>query len=363
MISAYESSEPLSITEMEFYKEHLQELGLNENIWDVYQKFLQVSSKYSIPRIVRFNKGKKQLAHFYMMKCLDYGATLSGVRIIKFFVKLFGIPAYSWIRSGVGAENNANPCFYNKLEMKETEPSQLIEILRKKYFMLFILDLISRQDQYTGSLILPYTDDGMVDTREYNTANDYLKQHKNLKKKIRCYNKNGGRIEIEKGKLTHEDQEKVEACVLSTSKKSVFKLPYQDIYPAMCKSSSDIDNTNIIHFTCRSDEEFFGYHSFIQFDNQMRCLNGAFNRTLKSTFHAYENMIFKVVGYAIDNNIQQIYFGPVLNETKKRMMNRFITTRLYVYSKFPFVLKLFAPILKSSRMVNKNVLAFSGIKK
>lgn len=362
MIDIHESADPLSSDEKEMYSSHLTELGLDNNIWDLYDKFLTVSSRYSKPRIIRLLEGKKQLAHFYMIKCKDYGATLSHSKIIQFMARSFSIPVYSWIRSGIAAENNANPGFINKSHSNNLNMSSFTELLQRQYFMLFILDLKKRENQYPDSVSIPYSDEGIVDNSQYNSIEDYLRQHKNLKKKFRAYRNQGGRIDIIKGRLSEEDQMNVNHCVTSTSEKSVFKLPYQDIYPAMCKSSSDIDNDRIVHFLCRSDDQFFGYHSFIQFDKQLRCLNGAFNRSLRSTFHAYENMIYKVVEYAIENNIPTVYFGPVLNETKKRMMNQFLSTRLYIYSKYPLILKVFTPILKRSRMVNKQVLAFSGIK-
>ncbi|MEN8225708.1 MAG: GNAT family N-acetyltransferase [Bacteroidota bacterium] len=361
MISMHESSRPLSSEEKEIYEAHLHTLGLDSNIWDLYERFLQVSSAYSIPRIIRVMEGKDHLAHIYMIKCRDYGATLSRSGIIKSMSRLMGIPVYSWLRSGIAAENNANPGYLNTSTGDDNTMSKLIEHLKQKYFMIFILDLESNHGQYTNAVTLPYTDEGIVDTSTYQSIDDYRKQHKNLKKKFRVYRNHGGRTDIEKGRLSVEDQQHIASCVLSTSKKSVFKLPYQDIYPAMCSSSAEIDNDRIIHFLSRSDDQFFGYHSFIQFNEQMRCLNGAFNRELKSTYHAYENMIYKVIEYAIEQKIRTIYFGPVLNETKKRMMNQFLPTRLYVYSKFPLVLKLFTPILKNSRMANRQVLAFSGI--
>ena len=362
MISIHEGSRSISTAEKEMYKSHLKELGLDENIWDVYDKFLQVRSKYSIPRIIRIQEGNRQLAHFYMLKCIDYGATLSRFGLVKFLVKLFGVPAYSWIKSGIGAENNANPCYIHQFENQNNQMSQFIKAMSKKYFMLLILDLESHKGQYPGSVPVPYPDEGIVNTTGFTSIDDYLHQHKNLKKKFRHYKNHGGRVDIEKGKLSAQDQRNVEQSVLSTSKKSLFKLPYQDIYPAMCRSSSDIENDRIIHFICRSDDQFFGYHSFIQFNNQIRCLNGAFNRSLPTTYHAYENMIFKVVEYAIENRIQMVYFGPVLNETKKRMMNQFLPTRIYFHSKFKIVVKIMAPIVKRSRMVNREMLAFSGIR-
>jgi hypothetical protein len=99
------------------------------------------------------------------------------------------------------------------------------------------------------------------------------------------------------------------------------------------------------------------------FRSQIRCLTGAFNRNLTTTHHAYENMIIRVVGFAIEHGIQTVYFGPVLNETKRRMMNRFIPTQLYISSSQTWLLRLFMPILNISRMQSKKLLEFSGINK
>jgi len=189
----------------------------------------------------------------------------------------------------------------------------------------------------------------------------YPADHHNLRKKLKGYQKIGGRVEIIKGRLDENVVKKIKECVISTAERSVFKLPYQNDYPDMCTGSANIDNRNVIHFLCRSDEVFYGYHSFIVFKNQIRCLNGAFNRNLATTHHSYENMIYRVVEFAIENEIQTVYFGPTLNETKKRMMNRFIQTQLFFSSNMPLLLKLFAPVLRRSRLNSKDLLEFSGI--
>jgi|GEM_PF-1396783 len=361
MISIDRSSIPLTKSEQEQYKTALLDHDLDENIWDLYKQFLAVSSKYTTPCILRVKDNHKLLAHFYMIRSIDYGHTLSKSSIVKQLVRLLGVPSYTWMRSGIAAENFANPGFIVQGKEASLSYEHLIDYVRNKFFMLFIHDVDSNKQLHPKAVMLTYPDDGVVNLEHIATADDYLKEHSNLKKKFRAYRNKGGIIDIVKGRLSEGDQNMVEQCVYSTSKRSLFKLPYQDIYPAMCKSSSDIDNNNVIHFICRSDEHFFGYHSFLQFGNHMRCLNGAFNRELKSTFHAYENMIFKVIEYAMENNIEKVYFGPVLNETKRRMMNEFITTRLFAYSKYPFIIKAFAPIIKSSRMMNKQMLRFSNI--
>lgn len=265
------------------------------------------------------------------------------------------------MKAGIGAEICANPVFFNKNVGSEHELGEILNLLRKRFLLLFIHDLASNASLHPTSGVMPYTDESIIDTRGYTTIDDYLTEHHNLKKKLKDYQKIGGRVEVLEGILDEHIVKKIKECVISTGEKSVFKLPYQDDYPDMCIGSATIDNRNIIHFLCRSDEEFYGYHSFMVFKNQIRCLNGAFNRNLVTTHHAYENMIYSVVAYAIERKIHIVYFGPTLNETKKRMMNRFIPTKLYVSSKVPLLLKLFIPVLKRSRLNARELLEFSGI--
>ena len=161
-----------------------------------------------------------------------------------------------------------------------------------------------------------------------------------------------------RGRMTGQDIEHVGRCVESTSRHSVFKLPYQENYPAMCMASASMEEKNVVHFICRAEDDFLGYHSFMDFGSHLRCLNGAFNRELKTTHHAYENMIAKVVEYAEENKIRRIFFGPVLNETKRRMMHGFLPTTIHFMSNNPVMRSVFPFVLKRSRMMNPDVLQF-----
>jgi hypothetical protein len=361
MLSIIENSIPLTEDEKRLFLPMLKNLGLDENLWNIYEKFLSVSSSFSSPCIIRVMEDNKLVAHFYMMKCRDYGPSLSKLTPLHAMIRAFRIPVYCWIKSGIGPENNANPGFYvNPDNAGELFPG-ILQILRKHYFMLLILDFVSNENIYAEAVRIPYPDDGLVDTAEYDTIDDYLKNHRNLKKKLKEYSKHGGVVELWKGKLPQEWQQQVKSCVKATASRSVFQLPYQELYADMCLSSTEINNEKILHFICRSENQFLGYHSFMCFDNQIRCLHGAFNREMKSTFHAYENMIYKVVEYAIERRIRNVWFGPVLNETKKRMMNRFNTTRLFIFSKYPLIQKTFSALISRSRMTDKDLLAFAGI--
>lgn len=265
------------------------------------------------------------------------------------------------MKAGIAAEICANPVFINKKIGSDHEIGEILDLLRKRFLLLIIHDLTTNAFLYPASVIMPYPDEGIIDTKGYTTIQDYLADHHNLKKKMKEYQKIGGMVEIIEGRLNESLVKKIKECVISTAERSIFKLPYQSDYPDMCAGSANIDTRNVIHFLCRSDVEFYGYHSFIAFKNQIRCLNGAFNRNLATTYHSYENMIYKVVEYAIENKIQTIYFGPTLNETKKRMMNRFIETQLFFSSNKPLLLKLFTPVLRRSRLHARELMEFSGI--
>jgi len=90
-------------------------------------------------------------------------------------------------------------------------------------------------------------------------------------------------------------------------------------------------------------------------------MNGAFNRNLPTTHHAYENMIYRSVEYALENGLSEIHYGPVLNETKKRMMETFIPTQLYLYSNIPGMVKVLTPLLKMTRLQNKKMMEYTHI--
>ena len=93
----------------------------------------------------------------------------------------------------------------------------------------------------------------------------------------------------------------------------------------------------------------------------MCCMNGAFNRELSSTHHAYENMIYRTVEYSTNEGIQEIHYGPVLNETKKRMMGRFIPTRLYLCTSISLLARIAGPLLKHTRLQSHKMSEFANI--
>ena len=201
----------------------------------------------------------------FLIECRDYGPTLSRLKIVKQMVRTLSIPVYIWMKAGIAAEIFANPVYIDKNAGSDHELGEILNLLRKRFLLLIIHDLSDNASLHNASVVMPYPDEGIIDTRGYTTINDYLSDHNNLKKKLKEYQKIGGRVGIIEGKLNEQVVKKIKECVVSTGERSVFKLPYQNDYPDMCTGSAIIDNQNVIHFICCSDEEFYGYHSFIKF--------------------------------------------------------------------------------------------------
>jgi len=352
------TSTQLSQQEKDQLYAHLQLLGLDESIWSVYDSFLKTRTKHSIPLILRLRSGNDLVAAVILIKCYDHGSTLTGIKPLARMMKYFRMPAYIWMRSGIGAEILANPGFVNLKYDHDEVIAMIIRYIKTNCFLTFILDLQDGAGLYPDFLQLPYPDEGVIDIKEVQNAENYIAIHRNIKKKIRHYKNKGGIIEITKGPLDIGSRKTIGRCVELTSEKSVFKLPYQENYSRMCMESAAIQNESIVHFICKSEKEFFGYHSFIRFETQLRCLNGAFNRELPSTHHAYENMILQVVDYASQSGIEKIFFGPVLNETKRRMMHEFLPNRIFFTSNNGLLRRLFPIVLKNSRMMNKELKQF-----
>jgi intein-encoded DNA endonuclease-like protein len=56
------SSTPLTREEKLLFRPHLLELGMEHSIWDVYDKFLEIQTKYSKPKIIRIYRNNEDLA-------------------------------------------------------------------------------------------------------------------------------------------------------------------------------------------------------------------------------------------------------------------------------------------------------------
>ena len=101
-------------------------------------------------------------------------------------------------------------------------------------------------------------------------------------------------------------------------------------------------------------------YSFVEAGSTLRMMHGAFNREMKTTYHSYENLIIAAVDHAIKQNFNKVFFGPIMNETKRRMMREVEPCCVFFYSKNPFIRFFFPFIYSHSNLQTKELLAYSS---
>ena len=145
---------------------------------------------------------------------------------------------------------------------------------------------------------------------------------------------------------------------MSTAKKSVFYLPYQELYLKSALKTSSTNIGSVHYFITTINGEFIGYQAAIETGKYLNALHGAFDRNRKSTFHAYDILFVKMTEYAIEKGLNVIDFGAVLNQTKQKMINKSVDMSYFVLSKYSLVQKFFNKFLKSTKIQSNQQLKF-----
>ena len=96
----------------------------------------------------------------------------------------------------------------------------------------------------------------------------------------------------------------------------MFYLPYQDLYLEAAVNTSETNIETVHYFIATLNGDFLGYQAAIQTGSNLNALHGAFNRNLKTTYHAYDILFVKMTKFAIENGLKTIDFGAVINLTK-----------------------------------------------
>ena len=103
---------------------------------------------------------------------------------------------------------------------------------------------------------------------------------------------------------------------------------------------------------------FLGYQAAVKTGTHLNALHGAFDRTRKTNFHAYDLLFVKMTEFAINNNLKSIDFGAVLNITKQRMVNRTIDMSYFLFSKYKIIQWVFNSFLKLTKVQGKEQLQY-----
>ena len=354
------SEEFLSPQEQIIFSDYLKERGVDEEIWQLYPCFFKRASKWTRPHVLRVFKANELIGAALLLKCNRVGRSLFRSPLLNNPVNWLKIPVLIWLKVGFGPEVIANPGFFKNAIDADRTAREMIKYLQHNSIAIFVTDLQSNASHHVNATVFPYVDEGSVEVAGMKSVQEYIDEHRNLKKKIRSFKNKGGTIEIVRGRPEKKDQQVLIGCCDATMRKSFVHTPFQDAFLDVIDETLHCDSTAFIHIVAKMDGEIFGYHSFVETGSSLRMMHGAFNRDMKSTFHAYENLILASLDFAIGQQLIKVYFGPVMNETKRRMMQISEPCATYFYSNNPVIRRIFALMYSKSQLQNQKLMAFSS---
>jgi hypothetical protein len=348
----------IPVKERAVFRDFLFFYGIDEGVWKIFECLFNAKTKGTVPLLLRVYENSDLAGAAVILRCSRYGSSLYDNKLIADFCDLLHIPFYLWIKFGCCMDMMSNPGFVRDPEKSNLIYSAIADYLGKHSWMTLINDYTTNSFLYPNAVTLPALPHALIDTSVMNEIGDYINMHKNIRRKYQIFKKNGGTFHYMHNTLDAQDVETVRKCFVSTAEKSVFYLPYEDLYldSALLTSSTPINN--VIYFIARLNGEFIGYQAALKTGDCLNALHGAFDRNRPTTYHAYDLLFVEMTQYAIEHNLKLIDVGAVLNTTKQRMVNCTRPMSYFMLSKKPIIRRIFYMIAKHSKIQGREQMHF-----
>jgi len=360
MLTFQLSGEALSERESERFSAWLDRCGADSSVWEVYGCLPGLRSDATQPLVLRVYRDSLLAGASLVLRCRRYGGTLFATPLLRRSVDGFGWSGFIWIRTGFCAETIANPGFAASGEDGTLMAAAMLGFLETRAPFVLVIDRRNQAAVHPGLRPYPYPSDGRVEVSGMADVNDYLAQHRNIKRKRQEFRGRGGTIHVLRGSLDPSTLAQVRACLESTARVGLIQAPFQDLFADLAVATCRCASPAIVHVLARAKDQFLGYHSFVQSGRALHMMHGAFARERATTHHAYENILIESVRCALDLGLQQIRLGPVMNETKRRMVNACEESALYFHSRHRALRLLFSMLHPFTRLNRAAFRRFAG---
>ncbi|MEN8193935.1 MAG: GNAT family N-acetyltransferase [Bacteroidota bacterium] len=348
----------LTADEQNIFNNYLLVSGLDPQIWKVFECLFNSRIKNTIPLVLRVYKDSELCGVSIVIKCRKYGKALFNNKFLAGAFNIFNVPFYMWLKFGCCMDMMSNTGFVRNPEEYNEIVSAMMRYLKKNTILTVVTDYNINSSHYEKPSILPALPHALINTSSMQSINDYLAGHKNIKRKLKAFEKKGGKFILIKSKLNDHQLSSLKKCFIATSKKSVFYLPYQNLYLNSALTTSQTNIDNVYYFIAYLNDEFLGYQAAIKTGNNLNALHGAFDRNRSTTYHAYDILFVKMTEFAIEHGITKIDFGAVLNYTKQKMVNETIEMSYFLLSKFTIIQWIFENLLKITSIQSERQLKF-----
>ena len=352
------SDKYLSRKEEDIFEDYLVSHGLDESIWEVFSSLFKSRTKYTTPLLLKVYKDSNLFAVAIIIKCRKYGKSLFKNELLSTVMDFINIPFYLWIKFGSCMDMMSNPGFVKEPEKSDEIFRVMINYLKRNSILTIVTDYTDNGYLYNSANVLPALPQALIDCSEMKTIEDYKKSFKNINRKLKTFKKKGGEYVRIDNQLDDKQISNLKRCFLSTADKSVFYLPYQELYLKSALNTSRTNIKNVHYFVAYLDGKFIGYQSAIKTGNYLNALHGAFDRNLKTTYHAYDILFVMMTEFALENKLSLVDFGAVVNHTKQKMMNKSNDISYFILSKYHIIQKLFSAFLKMTKIQSKKQMQF-----
>lgn len=348
----------LSPEEAGQFNAYLDSIHVDEHIWEIFAGLFRSATKVTQPYMLRAYENGQLCGAAIIIKCTYYGRSLfDNPGLVKLFNAL-RIPSYMWLKYGCCMDMLSNPGFTVQPEKTGEIFSAMADFLRQHTPQIVITDYHENATLYPQAAVLPFMPHGLVATAGMKSLQDYVGGHKNIKKRLNSFKNNGGSTDIVRGALDEPTLASMKRCFLATADKSTVYLPYEDLYLKSALAISSMPSDFVYHFIARKDGEFLGYQAAIKTGTRLNALHGAFDRERTTNFYAYDNLIVRMAEFAIQEGLESVDFGSILNLTKQRLMNQSLAMDYYLLSKSSLTQKVLTGFLKLTKSQGKEQMRF-----
>jgi hypothetical protein len=361
MVDAYSfelSDKFLTQEEQLVFDDYLHSQELDRAVWEVFASLFRSGVNNTQPIMLRVYSDAELCGAIVLTRCSGYGKALFDSKLLAGIINLLSIPYYQWIKFGCCMDMMSNPGFVRYPEKADEVIRLAIRFLKKHSILTIINDYTENSSLYDGASILPALPHALIDCSGMISIQDYMQAYKNIKRKLKTFkNKGGNYIRVEH-KLDDEQLDFLKKCFKSTAEKSVFYLPYQDLYLNAALTTSSTKIQNVHYFIATLDGEFLGYQAAVKTGKFLNALHGAFDRDRKTTYHAYDILYVKMTEFALEHGLKICDFGAVVNFTKQKMVNKTIDMSYFLLGKYALVQHIFSWFLKLTKIQGEKQLQF-----
>ena len=348
----------LTDQEIDSFRDCLAENELEENVWRIFGALFQSATKYTKPLLLKVYENGELFGLTVILKCTKYGKALFKNRLMATLFNGLGMPLLLWVKIGCCMDMLSCPGLVRDPSRTHEVHAAMARFLESRGNAIVIMDYSNNGALYPQATTLPCLPHALIDTSQMSRIEDFTGIHKNIRRKMRKFSNKGGTYQIKQRTFPKEYLSELEKCFISTADKSVFYLPYQDLYLESAKTTGLKDIPEVYYFIARLNGEFIGYQAAIKTGKYLNGLHGAFDRERSSNYHAYDLLFVKMAEFAIEHGLHAIDLGVVLNETKAKMVNKTIEMSYYLMSKSALLKWFLGRIFRVTRMQSEEQMKF-----